>query len=102
MRSNLRTLAFCLGAGVALAIVFLVVGAGLEFARFFKAAAILLWPYVALKPLAPCLPAGDPNCVGDTIQSGVFFLSFGLSAGMWALVVYGVLRMTTNNRWRGP
>ena len=102
MRSNLRTLALCLGIGVVLAILHFIVGAGLELGHFFKAATVILWPYIMLKPLAPCLPAGDPNCVGDTIQSGVFFLSFGLSVGMWSLVTYGVLRMTSYNRWRGP
>jgi hypothetical protein len=102
MRSNVRTFATCLGIGTLIALVLFLIGSGLEFAGFFKVALLFLWPYVALKGLAPCLPAGDANCVGDTIQSGVFFLSFGISVAICAAIVYGILRMTSNNRSRGP
>jgi hypothetical protein len=58
------------------------------FAGFSKASWIFLWPYIALKGLAPCLPVGDPACEGDTITSGVVFLSFGLSLLEYSVRTY--------------
>ena len=99
---KLSAFGISLGLGILLAFVLLLMGAALELGGFYKAALLFLWPYTALKGLAPCLPAGDPNCVGDTLQSGVFFLSFGVSAAMCTVIIYVIFRMTSNNRWRGP
>jgi hypothetical protein len=74
--------------GLVSAIFSFVFGMLILFAGFSKASWSFLWPYIALKGLAPCLPVGDSACEGDTITSGVVFLSFGLSLLEYSVFTY--------------
>lgn len=48
------------------------IGILFEVVGLSKVAAALVWPFLILKPLMPCLPLGSPNCESDAFLSGTY------------------------------
>jgi hypothetical protein len=64
-----------------------VIGFVLSLIGLGRVADILLWPFLVMKPLIPCMPHA-PGCEGDAFASGTVYLSFALAVAQYAILAY--------------
>lgn len=88
----LRNVAVVLAIGAVLAILSCVLGFVLYWVGLERLSTIFLWPFLALKPLIPCLPRGAPDCEGDAFASGTIYVSFALAVLEWSIITALVRR----------
>lgn len=86
--THLRKVAASLGLGVLIFALTMPIGFMFAFLGFTKVAAVFAWPFLALKPLIPCLPLGNPTCEGDAFVSGTYRWSIALGIGVYAGLSY--------------
>ena len=87
----MRTVTASFGLGVLIFALTIPIGLMLGFLGFTKVAAVFIWPFLALKPLIPCLPLGSPTCEGDAFISGMYRWSIALGIGVYAILSYLLL-----------
>jgi hypothetical protein len=87
----MRKVAISFGLGSLIFVVTMLVGFLFGFIGITGVASALVWPFLALKPLIPCLPQGSPTCEGDAFASGTYLWSIALGIGAYTGLSYLLL-----------